>query len=222
MQRPQGRERVLRVIRAYDDWLVRSYCLARFGILHQRFLDEIGQYLPSRGRILDVGCGFGLFSLYYALTSPELELHGIDLNSRRIGQAKAAARRLGVENVHYEVADVTQYARGDLFDGVYMLDIIHHIPKITVAPLVRQLAEALPAGARLVIKDVDRRPAYKRWFTHALDKLMDRRAEVSYWSAEELQCLLAKSGFRVHRHLMVDFLPYPHVIYVCEELETPA
>ena len=38
---------VKRIIRAYDDPIVRAYCWARFGILRQRFLDEIGQYLPE-------------------------------------------------------------------------------------------------------------------------------------------------------------------------------
>ena len=58
------------IIRAYDDPVVRAYCWGRFWILRQRFLDEIGQYLPAQGRVLDLGCGFGLFSLYYAATRP--------------------------------------------------------------------------------------------------------------------------------------------------------
>ena len=45
-------EAVHSVIGAYDDWVVRAYCWGRFGILRQRFLDEIGQYLPERGRVL--------------------------------------------------------------------------------------------------------------------------------------------------------------------------
>src|SRR4029453_15579867 len=69
-------EAIHKVIRAYDDRIVRAYCWGRFGILRQRFLDEIGQYLPARGRVLDVGCGFGLFSLYYATTRPGLTLEG--------------------------------------------------------------------------------------------------------------------------------------------------
>ena len=75
---------VLNVIRAYDDWIVRGYCWGRFWILRQRFLDEIGQYLPERGRVLDLGCGFGLFSLYYASVRPGLRLEGFDRNPRRI------------------------------------------------------------------------------------------------------------------------------------------
>jgi 2-polyprenyl-3-methyl-5-hydroxy-6-metoxy-1,4-benzoquinol methylase len=211
-------EAILNVIGAYDDWIVRGYCWGRFWILRQRFLDEIGQYLPARGRVLDVGCGFGLFSLYYASVRSDLEIEGIDKNARRIALARRAAGRLGLANVRYAVGDARDFRGGKLFDAAYMLDIIHHIPEETVAPLLEQLAKALPPGGRLVIKDVDRRPAYKRWFTHALDRVMDPRSPVRYWSADELGALLEQLGFRVFRHLMVDFLPYPHVLYVCERL----
>src|SRR6266851_3564218 len=86
-------EAIRSVIRAYDDPIVRAYCWGRFWILRQRFLDEIGQYLPARGRVLDLGCGFGLFSLYYASVHPELTVEGFDRNARRIGMGRAAARQ---------------------------------------------------------------------------------------------------------------------------------
>jgi 2-polyprenyl-6-hydroxyphenyl methylase/3-demethylubiquinone-9 3-methyltransferase len=211
-------EAVLKVIRAYDDPIVRAYCWGRFWILRQRFLDEIGQYLPAAGRALDLGCGFGLFSLYYASIRPGLLIEGIDLNPRRIAMARAAARRLGLGTVRYEVGDVMDFRGGVAYDAAYMLDIVHHIPAETVRPLLDQVAKTLPAGGRLLIKDVDRSPAYKRWFTYALDKLMDPRTPVRYWAAEELGPLLEEVGFRVYRHLMVDILPYPHVLYICERL----
>jgi len=68
------------------------------------------------------------------------------------------------------------------------------------------------------VKDVDSRPAWKRWFTRALDFAMDPRTPVHYWPAAALTDLLEVVGFRVHRHLMVDFLPYPHVLYIAERL----
>jgi len=207
---------VLSVIRAYDDRIVRAYCWGRFWILRQRFLDEIGQYLPRQGRVLDLGCGFGLFSLYYASVRPDLEVEGIDLNARRIAMARRAAERLGLRSVRYEVGNATEFRGGRVFDAAYMLDIVHHIPAETVRPLLEQVAKALPAGGRLLIKDVDTQPAWKRRFTHALDWLMDPGSPVRYWSGEELQRLLEEVGFTVYRHLMVDILPYPHVLYICE------
>src|SRR5262245_52087695 len=93
------------IIRAYDDPVVRAYCWARFGILRQRFLDEIGQYLPAEGPVLDIGCGFGLFSLYYAATGPRRVVRGLDVNARRIALARRAAARLALANVVYEQGD---------------------------------------------------------------------------------------------------------------------
>jgi 2-polyprenyl-3-methyl-5-hydroxy-6-metoxy-1,4-benzoquinol methylase len=203
------------VVRAYDDPVVRAYCWVRFGILRQRFLDEIGQYLPPTGSVLDIGCGFGLFSLYYALTGPGRMLQGVDRNARRIRLARQAAERLQLRNVRYEVADARELREGPAYAAIYMLDIVHHVPEASVGPMLRRLRERLAPGGRLLIKDVDTEPALKRWFTWTLDRLMDPRTPVCYWPAERLHRLLEQAGFVVHRHLMVDVLPYPHVLYVC-------
>jgi SAM-dependent methyltransferase len=210
------REDVLAVVRAYDRGIVRLYCWARFGILRQRFLDEIGQYLPLRGAILDVGCGFGLFSLYYARLAPERRLHGLDLNPRRIDLARRAARRLGLANVRYEVGDACAFDGRGPYAAAYMLDIVHHVPPEAVPPLLARLHEALVPGGMLLVKDVDTRPTYKRRFTWALDRLLDPRSPVRYWPAEDLTEALEDAGFLVRRHLLVDFLPYPHVLYICQ------
>ena len=212
-------DKIVKVIRAYDSFIVRSYCLIRFHILRERFLDEIGQYLPEEGRVLDIGCGFGLFSLYYAQRSPGLHIHGLDLSARRVAMARSAASRLGITNVSYEVGDASTHQFGGTWDGAYMLDLVHHVPKHAVRPILEQFQHLVRPGCRLVIKDVGRAPAYKRWFTHWLDKLMSPRTRVHYWGAEELHALLAEVGFRVYRHAMVDYLPYPHVLFICERRE---
>jgi 2-polyprenyl-6-hydroxyphenyl methylase/3-demethylubiquinone-9 3-methyltransferase len=208
---------ILDVINAYRHPIVRAYALGRFGILRQRFLSEIGQYLPEQGRVLDIGCGFGLFSLYYASTRPGLTLTGFDLNTRRVAMATEAAARLGLTNVRYEPRDARAFQAGETYDAVYMLDIVHHIPPDAVRPLLEEIYRVLPPGGRLLLKDVDTKPTYKRLFTHALDWAMDPRSPVHYWSTAELRELLSTVGFRVHNHLMVDFLPYPHVLYICQK-----
>ena len=212
-------EPILRVIRAYDDWIIRTYCWVRFWVLRQRFLDEIGQYLPERGTILDLGSGFGLFSLYYAQILPDARFRGVDLSRRRVEMARRAADRLSLANVTYEVGDATDWRADDEYAAAYMLDIVHHIDEESVRPLLEQLRKALRPGGRLIVKDVNTRPTYKRWFTYLLDRLMVPRGMIRYWSADELQRLLEEVGFQVHRHLMVDYLPYPHVLYICQREE---
>ncbi len=79
---------IAEIISVYDSKIVKAYCWGRFKIMHQQFLDEIGQYLPESGQILDMGCGFGLFSLYYAKKFPGLSIIGIDINEARIQMAQ--------------------------------------------------------------------------------------------------------------------------------------
>jgi ubiquinone/menaquinone biosynthesis C-methylase UbiE len=207
---------IRRIIRAYDDPVVSAYCWVRFWILRQRFLDEIGQYLPESGSVLDIGCGFGLFSLYYAASGPRRLLRGLDVNGRRIALARRAAARLGIDNVVYEQADARDFKGDAEVQAAYMLDIVHHIPPAMVPSLLGQLRRALPPRGVLLVKDVDTRPTPKRWFTWALDKAMSPTTPVCYWSAEALTAALEAARFTVRRHLMVDLLPYPHILYICE------
>lgn len=209
-----GRLAVQRVISAYHDPIVRGYSWGRFKIFRQRFLDEIGQYLPERGRALDIGCGFGLFALYYAQIHPELEVHGFDLSARRVAMARRAAREIGADNASFHVQNATDLRAHERFDAIYMLDVIHHVPPHAVEPLLREVRASLAPGGILLVKELDTTPAWQRLFAHALDLAMSPSSPPRYWSTAELGELLARLGFEVKRHAMVDILPYPHVLYV--------
>ncbi|MFO0681375.1 MAG: class I SAM-dependent methyltransferase [Sandaracinus sp.] len=219
-----GQKAIQRVISAYHHPVVRAYAWGRFQIFRQRFLDEIGQYLPDRGTAIDVGCGFGLFALYYAQLHPGLEIHGFDLSEKRIEMAQRAAKEIGVTNVVFRVDDARNITRGDpsspvrgegRYSGAYLLDIVHHVPEESVAPMLAELHRALAPGAHLLVKDLDTSPAWQRVFAHGLDLAMSPTSPVRYWSNEELSSLLVRTGYEVKQHAMVDYLPYPHVLYVC-------
>lgn len=203
-----------RIVEAYDDWIVRAYCRARFSILRDRFLFEIGQYLPHSGRVLDVGCGFGLFALYFAATYPGIEIHAFDLNERRIGTARRAAARLGIDNVVFRVADAARFVYDEPLACAYMLDLVHHLPPESVPALMTTVVRNLRADGCLIVKDIEPSPAYKLAFTWLLDKAMDVRAPVRYWAPGEIHPMLESLGLRVRRHRLLDYLPYPHVLYV--------
>jgi len=216
-----NREIVRRVVNAYDNRIVRAYCTIRFIILHQRFLDEIEQYLPETGTVLDVGCGFGLFSLYYASTHPNLNFVGLDLNPRRIEMAQKAARRLKLDNVQYELGDARSFSYSGKIHGAYMLDLIHHIPVESVESLIHAIADRLVPQGRMIIKDIEPSPFCKMAFTWVLDKLMDFRSPIHYWQPSQVKQLLLSQGFgNTYKHSLLDYLPYPHVIHIAEKAQT--
>jgi 2-polyprenyl-3-methyl-5-hydroxy-6-metoxy-1,4-benzoquinol methylase len=214
--KPGGeREAVARIIANQRSLIVRLYARIRFLILRQTFLQEIGQYLPRQGRVLDLGCGFGLFSLYFALDAPERRMVGVDLNRDRIEAANECAKKLGVGNVDYTAQNALDWQGHGQFDAIFMLDLIHHLPKEEVEPFLLRVAELLAAGGTLLLKDVSDRPRYKMWFTLLLDRLMVGAEPIHYWPPAELCALVERLGFTVKRHTINDFLPYPHMLYVC-------
>jgi len=215
-----GSERaaVERIIANQKSFVVRIYARIRFLILRQIFLQEIGQYLPREGRILDLGCGFGLFSLYFAIDAPTRKVTGVDLDADRIGAAEECAAKLGVDNVHYTTSNVLAWKGSGQFDAIFMLDLIHHLPKDEVANFLARVAELVAPNGVLLLKDVSNRPAYKRLFTLALDRLMVGSEPIHYWDPVELTALVEQLGFTVKRHTINDFLPYPHILYVCSRV----
>jgi 2-polyprenyl-3-methyl-5-hydroxy-6-metoxy-1,4-benzoquinol methylase len=202
------------VVESYDSRIIRVYSRLRFLILRQSFLEEIEQYPPATGRVLDLGCGFGLFSLYFAARAPQLQFHGLDANAKRIGYARTSASRLGITNAEYEARNVLEWEDDRCYDCIYLLDLLHHLPRAVVPSFVARLSKHLTPGGTLVLKEVEDRPLLKRWFTLALDRLMVGMEEIHYWPQEELIALLEEQGLQVHRHRMKDFLPYPHILYV--------
>jgi SAM-dependent methyltransferase len=203
-----------RIVHAYDDPVVRAYCTVRFMILRQRFLFEIGQYLPASGQLLDLGCGFGLFALFFAIRNPSICVRGFDLNERRVAAATRAAAILGVQNAHFQVCDAAKFRYQEPIAAAYMLDLIHHIPAASVRPLMETIASNLTPGGRLLVKDIEPSNPGKLAFTWLLDKFMDYRAPVRYWAPQEVQPLLESLGFTVYQHRMIDYLPYPHILYI--------
>ena len=61
--------------------------------------------------------------------------------------ARRAAARLGVDNVVYEQGDARDFKGDGEVAAAYMLDIVHHIPPVTVPPLLSAFHRCLSRAA---------------------------------------------------------------------------
>ena len=142
------------------------------------------------------------------------KITGVDLSPARIERARSSAKKLGLSNVEYEVANVLEWQPKEDFDAIYLLDVVHHLPAAEVPKFLETLRAMIKPGGLLVLKEVADRPRFKMLFTLALDRLMVGMEPIHYWSPPELMGLLEELGFRVYHHRMTDFLPYPHILYI--------
>src|SRR5437764_11785004 len=100
-----GREAIAKIVRALP-LVERAYSLVRFSIFRPKLLSVMDLLLVDEGRILDVGCGFGLFAAYFGQTHPRRAIVGIDPNARRVDLARDVAARLDLAHHEFHVGDV--------------------------------------------------------------------------------------------------------------------
>lgn len=82
-----------------------------------------------KGRILEVGCGEGLFLNQLVGQNPGLEIWGIDNSSERISQAEQRLDRIGAHNFHLSVEDATRLPFAEeFFDAVVCINVFYNMP----------------------------------------------------------------------------------------------
>lgn len=205
-----------RVLRAYPPGLIRLYCIIRSHILRNHILAEIGQYIPDSGNVLELGCGFGLFSNCFGMSHPGVAFHCVDKSEGRIQKARAVAAQCHVENVTFVCADAREAIDATpRLDCIFMFDLVHHLPPGSIEPFLEHCWSALKPGGLLIVKDVSDRPWHKMAFTWILDVLMTLGERPHYLSPERFLGIFTSFGAEVRVHRINDYLPYPHILYIC-------
>lgn len=114
--------------------------------------------LPRRGRVLEVGCGHGLFSTYLAERYPGTTVHGVDIDRDKIAVAAASAPAGGRRS--FAVAPSGQVPAGP-WDAVVLVDVLYLLDAAGQRALLAECAGQLGPGGVLVVKDMAVRPRWK-------------------------------------------------------------
>ena len=108
----------------------------------------LGDFVPKKGKILDFGCGHGVFSLFLTLSSPDRELCGVDIDERKIEMAKKATEGLSVK--FFSAGDFSMPK--ELFDAVLLIDVIYLLPEEAQFDIVKKAFGALKKRGVMLIK----------------------------------------------------------------------
>ncbi|HVK65697.1 MAG TPA: class I SAM-dependent methyltransferase, partial [Polyangium sp.] len=148
-----GREAIARIARSLPP-VERIYANIRFSILRPKLLSVMDLLLPDEGRILDIGCGFGLFAAYFGQTQPERRIVGVDPDAKRIAIARRVSEAVGLQGHSFIAGDARDVALKGPFSAAYVLDVMHHIPSKDQLPMLERLRDLLAPRGVLVVKDI--------------------------------------------------------------------
>lgn len=119
--------------------------------------------LPATGRILEIGCGHGLFCTYLAIAEPARVVVGVDIDTDKIAQARRVAKGLAGVHLSFDVGTSGEVAAGP-WDAITIVDMLYLLPAAAQRELLIAAAEQLAPGGLLVIKEMSPTPRWKaRW-----------------------------------------------------------
>ena len=128
--------------------------------------------VPVEGRILDLGCGHGLFTLHLALGSATRALVGVDIDGDKLEVAKAAASSCAPD-VEFRLGTAEEVPAGP-WDAVTVLDVLYLLDAEEQRRIVTDAAHQLAPGGVLVIKEMSRTPRWKFAWNRAQELLAVR------------------------------------------------
>lgn len=161
----------------------------------------LDRVVPRQGRVLDLGCGYGLAMQWLACFTDGRTLLGMDYDEGKIHVAQQTADR--GQRIRFEAADILD-ADYPACDTVLLLDVLHYFTPARQQIILNKVRQALSPGGRLVLRDgakgdsVEHARVY-RWETFATRMGLNRASEgLHFQTKEELEVMLERAGFARH------------------------
>ena len=148
---------------------------------------QIGEWIPTAHRILEVGCGEGAVTERLARLYPDADILAIDITPR-VGRLFRGRQ----DHVTFQQIAVQQVAaeQPGTFDLVILSDVLHHVPSAMRRELLAAVRATVAPGGALIFKDWERTAAPIHWLCHVGDRWLtgDR---VRYLRQAEAEAMLA-------------------------------
>ncbi len=116
--------------------------------------EAIWRTFPKRGalRLLDIGCGSGVYLRYAAMRNPSLTALGLEFQPAVAAMARTNLHTWGLEErVKVEEGDFRAKPTGEAFDIVTLYNNIYYFPVEERAALLRRISSFLKPGGFLLL-----------------------------------------------------------------------
>lgn len=204
---------------AGQPWRVRAHVRIRW---YTCPFADVAAHVPDAGRILDLGCGHGVFSTYLALQDERRQVLGIDLAEDKILAANAAAGAAagkGRTNLRFTRADAETLPEGP-WEAIVVLDVLYLFQPERQESLLRHCARALVPGGVLIVKEVADRPKWKAAWNRMQENFsvrvlrITRGEELCFLPPERHAGWLAARGLEVTERPLQEGFLHPHHLIV--------
>lgn len=167
--------------------------------MERKNFDFYNRLIDTRKRIVDVGCGYGYFSVFLNYFDLKREIIGIDYDEDKIAVANNCIKKS--EGLRFETADIREWELPEA-DVYFFNDVMHYLRPEEQFNLLERTNQKLGDKGIIVIRDgivefQDRLKNTKltetlstKWF-----KFNKTTNDLSFLSAKEIERFAATNGF---------------------------
>jgi len=177
-------------------------------------VSKIETLLPKTGSILDVGCGYGFTSIFFAIQNKNRQIFASEIDHKKIILAKKVS--LSIPNLFFETSDLIKKNKST-FDTIIAIDLLHHISQTQKNIFLKDSFSKLKPNGLLIIKDINTRPLFKYIWNYIHDLLMTKFSKLYFIPSKQLENILFKNNFKIIKKGRYKNLFYPHIFYVCQK-----
>jgi SAM-dependent methyltransferase len=197
-----------------------------------RQLIERGLIGQGRARVVDIGCGQGLFaSLLSAMSAMQArpaswpatpgaaQYTGIELMPKDVARAEASVGHL--EPAPRFICGDMRTAELPACDLVVILDVLHYVDLDAQEAVLRRVRDALRPHGRLLLRvgDMDSRRGFviSQWVDRTVTRIRGHRVSPTWGRPlKDWKALLTRLGFSVESLPMSQGTPFANVLLVAD------
>ena len=166
----------------------------------RKIFNEQKKLTSSPLKILDYGCGVGLFSMTMFNAFPDIVIHGFDVSVESIKQVPQEIRT-GSNIFTDSLKDLDSG-----YDIALLVTVLHHVVPVSERPGVMQnIYSRLKPGGKLIIIEHNMKNPLTRKIVTCKDNKVD--ADAVMLDVQECRDLLKGAGFRNITGQYIEFFP---------------
>lgn len=141
--------------------------------LRRPFFETAEKHVPQTGKILDFGCGHGLFSLYLSSKSKHRNITAVDISKRKINLAKASRHSRRITFLYLKDTTST-LKKSQQYDAIVVINVLYLLDRNQQKQIIKKFHHALKKNGQLIITEQDSSFAFKTFYTKLREFIMVR------------------------------------------------
>lgn len=176
--------------------------------------NEIGEIIPKKGKIIDLGCGNGPLTAYLSLFYPNRSVTGWDINGMRLLDGIKLSKNL--KNLIFEKKDAIE-DEIPMSDAILTSDFLHHVPYAAQETIIRKIYKSLKSDGIFLIKEVDTQDIPRYWGSFIFDHFFYPKDIIYFRSKSDWLNLLKKNKFKVLVKRTLLWFPASTCLFICKK-----